>query len=345
MKSATKINIAAVIGLAILCAATAMGSSPISFGDTMRILLARCFGFFLPKIRQGFLADIDPKIITIVWTLRFPRALIAFLTGGALAMSGAVFQSVLKNQLASPYILGVSSGASLGAAFIMISGFSLPLFGGFTLPAAGFITGLITVFLVIEFSSRIDSSMSNNSVILFGMVISLFVNAILITLTSLFREELRNLIIWQMGSFSLRGWAHVQMFLPFFIAGTAGIIRYISEMDILTFGEEEALSMGVEITSVRKWLFLFAAILTGAAVALCGAIGFVDLIAPHAARRIIGAKHRLVIPVSFILGGSLMTAADIIARTVASPSELPVGAVTALIGAPFFIWVYFKRSR
>jgi iron complex transport system permease protein len=298
---------------------------------------------------------VDPQITAIVWELRLPRTILAFIVGGSLAVSGSVFQSVLKNQLASPYILGVSSGASLGAALVMIGGlslgsgpwgvFSLSFLQPFLLPLAGFIFGLGTVLAVIALSYRLDKTLSNNTIILFGMVFSLFVNAILTTLLSLFREELKNLLHWQMGSFALRGWSHIALILPFLAAGLLGIIRYMGEMDILSFGEETALSLGVNVQTVRKRLFLFAALLTGTAVALCGAIGFVDLIAPHAVRRIVGSRHRQVIPLSFCAGGILMAAADLAARMAISPSELPVGAVTALIGAPFFAWVYFGRRK
>jgi iron complex transport system permease protein len=286
---------------------------------------------------------LDPKTIPIVWELRFPRALLAFMAGGALSVSGAVFQSVLKNQLASPYILGVSSGASLGAALVMLTGFTLPLLGGFTLPAAGFLAGLFTIFLVIGFSSRLDDSFSGHTIILFGMVFSLFINALLTTVTALYREELRNLLYWQLGSFALKGWSYTGLMLPFLILGFLGICRYTREMDILTFGEDEALSLGVDAPAVRKKLLTASAVLTGGAVALSGAVGFVDLIAPHIARKIAGSNHKHVLPMSFILGGALLTVTDLIARTVVSPSELPVGAVTAIIGAPFFAWVYFKK--
>jgi iron complex transport system permease protein len=267
------------------------------------------------------------------------------MVGGALAISGAVFQSVLKNQLASPYIIGVSSGASLGAALVILCGFSLPLLGGFTLPVTGFAAGLLTVFFVIAFSARLDPSMSSNTIILFGMVISLFVNALLTTLMALFREELKTLILWQLGSFALKGWPYVVMLLPFLVLGGLGLFRYSRELDLLSFGEEEAQALGLEIRRVRGRLFLLSSLLTGAAVALCGAIGFVDLIAPHLSRRLIGPSHRYTLPMSFFIGGCLMIAADLAARTIISPAELPVGAVTALIGAPFFAWVYFARSR
>jgi iron complex transport system permease protein len=327
-----------IISLLLIMAAASLGSSSISLGDTFFILLHKIFNIPLK-------AGIDPQNVSIVWLLRLPRVLLAFFAGGCLAMSGAVCQSILRNPLASPYILGVSSGASLGAGFIILSGFTVPLISAFTLPLAGFAFGLITVFLVAAFSSRIDKSMSSNTIILCGMVFSLFLNALLTTLSAIFSDDLKRIVLWQMGSFAMRGWTYVQLLLPFFVIGTVGILRYTKEMDIVTFGDDQAQSAGVETGLLRKKLLVLCAILTGAAVALSGVIGFVDLIAPHAARKITGSRHIYLIPMSFILGGSLMVITDLIARTVISPSELPVGAITALIGAPFFAWVYFRGRR
>jgi iron complex transport system permease protein len=225
----------------------------------------------------------------------------------------------------------------------MLTGFTIPLIRNFTLPLTGFAFGLGTIFLVIWCSGRLDKTMSNNTVILFGMVFSLFVNAILTTLTAIYREEMRSLLHWQMGSFSMKDWTHSFMMFPFLVAGSALIFNYASELDILSFGEDDAQSMGVDAIKVRRILLACSAALTGAAVALCGVIGFVDLIAPHLARRIVGSRHCYVLPMAFLAGGSLLVVTDLIARTIVSPSELPVGAVTALVGGPFFAWVYFRR--
>jgi len=338
MNNRNRIIIGAIISLLIIAAGASLGSSGIGLGDTVLIILHKIF-------RVPLASGIDPKNVSIVWLLRLPRVLLAFLVGGSLAMSGAVCQSILRNPLASPYILGVSSGASLGAGIVIIGGIAIPLLGGFTLPLTGFIFGLATVFFVAAFSSRIDKSMSNNTIILCGMVLSLFLNALLTTLSAIFSDDLRRIALWQMGSFAMRGWTYVWLLLPFFAVGTVGILLYTKEMDILSFGDDQAKSSGVETGALRKKLLAFCAVLTGAAVALSGVIGFVDLIAPHAARRITGSRHKHLIPMSFILGGSLMVLTDLVARTVISPSELPVGAITALIGAPFFAWVYFRRRR
>jgi len=338
MSSRKRIIAGFFISVLVIMTAASLGSSGISLGDTVLIVLHKIF-------RLPLNVGIDPKNVSIVWLLRLPRVLLAFLVGGCLAMSGAVCQSILRNPLASPYILGVSSGASLGAGIIIISGIAIPLLGIITLPLTGFVFGLLTVFFVAAFFSRIDKSMSNNTIILCGMVFSLFLNALLTLLSAIFSDDLKRIVFWQMGSFAMRGWIYVQLLLPFLAVGTAGILRYTKEMDIMTFDDDQAKSAGVETEGLRKKLLVLCAVLTGAAVALSGVIGFVDLIAPHAARRITGSKHRYLIPMSFILGGSLMVITDLIARTVISPSELPVGAITALIGAPFFAWIYFRGRR
>ena len=336
MENKKKAIISILLGLIIIGIGTSIGSSNINLLETISILVNKVFNI---PLMEG----IEPKNIGIVWKLRLPRVLLAFFVGGCLATSGAVVQSILKNQLASPYTLGVSSGASLGAGLVIITGIAIPAVGSFTLPLVGFLFGLGTVYIVVAFSSKIDKTMSNNTVILSGMVFSLFVNAILTTLTALFSEDLQSISIWQMGSFSMKGWSYVKLIIPFAVLGMFGIMRYIREMDIITFGEEHAKTVGVETSKVKSKLFLYSAMLTGGAISLSGTIGFIDLIAPHFVRRIFGSKHKYVIPMSFICGGCLMVIADIIARTIIVPSELPVGAVTALIGAPFFAYVYFKK--
>ena len=322
----------------IISIGTSIGSSNIHILDTMNIILNKVIN--LP-LREG----IDPKDISIIWSLRLPRVLLAFMVGGCLAVSGSVVQSILKNELASPYTLGVSSGASLGAGLVIVLGISIPFLGQLTLPLIGFLCGLITVYGVIVFSSKIDKTMANNTIILAGMVFSLFVNALLTTLTALFSEDIKSISLWQMGSFSMKGWSYVRVLIPFLIIGVIGILRYTKEMDILTFGEEQAKAVGVDTNRVKKHLFIHSAILTGSAVALSGTIGFVDLIAPHMVRRVFGSKHKYVIPMSFVFGGSLMVITDLIARTIVSPAELPVGAITAIIGAPFFAYVYFSKGK
>ena len=337
MTNKKKSIISIIIIFIIILLGTSIGTSDISLIDTLSIIGHKTLNLPLAE-------NITAKDISIIWKLRFPRVLLAFLVGGCLATGGAVVQSILKNELASPYTLGVSSGASLGAGIVVVTGITIPIIGSFTLPFVGFIFGLITVFSVIMFSTKIDRTMSNNTIILVGMVLSLFVNALLTTLTAFFSNDLKTITLWQMGSFAMRGWVYVKLICPFFIIGMLGVLRFTKEMDLLTFGEEQAKAVGVDTYNVKRKLFILCAILTGGSVALSGTIGFVDLIAPHVVRKAFGSNHRYVIPMSFLFGGGLMVITDLISRTIVAPIELPVGAVTALIGAPFFAYVYFKKG-
>ena len=314
------------------------GSVSISPGDMAAILRSRLTGAALP----GHIPAIEASIL---WDLRIPRVFMAFLTGASLAASGTVMQSLLRNPLASSYTLGVSSGASLAAAATIISGFSLPLLGGYTVVLCGFLGGLATVFLAIGLASRFDRNLENTTVILTGMVLSLFVNAILTLVTAFSHDHLAQLVFWQLGSFSGQTWRGCAVLLAVTAACVSLLAGFGPEMDLISFGDEQALSAGVELKRVKLILIALAALLTGSAVAFVGVIGFIDLIAPHVVRRVFGSDHRVVVPMSALFGGSFMVLADLLARTVLSPRELSVGAVTALVGAPFFAYIYFGRRR
>ena len=331
-----KIGLSAGAALVCLLLGMGVGSVSISPPDMLAVLRANLTGAPLPE-------HITAITASILWKMRMPRAIMAFLVGAALSVSGAVMQSVLRNPLASSYTLGVSSGASLTAATVIMTGFTLPLFGRFTLVFCGFLGGLGTVFLAMGLASRFDRNLENTTVILTGMVLSLFVNAILTLVIAFSREHLQQLIYWQMGSFAGQSWSNCAVLSVIVLVGTLCLTRFGREMDLMTFGEEQALSAGVELKRVKLILIGLAALLTGSAVAFVGVIGFVDLIAPHVVRRVFGSNHRLVVPMTALFGGSFMVLADLVSRTIVSPQELAVGAVTALIGAPFFAYVYFRR--
>ena len=177
------------------------------------------------------------------------------------------------------------------------------------------------------------------------MVISLFVSAMLTLLSSLFPDHSQQIYFWMMGSFSSRNWSHVAILVPVCVIITIIICLFSKELDIMTFGDDQAMTMGVETSRKKILLIILTALLTGVSVAFTGTIGFIDLVAPHAVRRIFGAKHRVLLPMSFIYGGAFMSVMDLIARTIISPREIPVGAVTALIGAPFFLIIFLKGRK
>ncbi len=313
-----------------------IGSVYVALPDALYITMHKLFGITLP-------ARIEPMTVSIFWNIRVPRALVSFFVGGALAVSGAVMQSLLQNPLASSYTMGVSSGSAVGAALIIISGIQSFALRSFLLPATGFIFALLTVFFVILFSSRIDRNIHSYTIILIGMVISLFVSAMLTLIAALFPDHSQQIYFWMMGSFSARNWSHVLIIIPVSIIVTFIIMLFSRELDIMTFGDDQAMSIGVNTRHKKILLIMLTALLTGVSVAFTGTIGFIDLVAPHAVRRIFGARHKAVIPMSFLFGGAFMSVMDLIARTLLSPREIPVGAVTALLGAPFFIILFFKK--
>ena len=332
-----KYVISFIICIAALIICINIGSVYITLPDSYYITLHKLFGAALP-------ASVDPLHVSIYWNIRVPRALVAFMVGGALAVSGAVMQSLLQNPLASSYTMGVSSGSALGAAIIIIVGVKTMLLRSFLLPMLGFTFALLTVFLVIVISHRIDKNIHSYTIILIGMVISLFVSAVLTLLASLYPDNSQQIYFWMMGSFSAKNWTHVYIIVPSSIIFTILIWLQARELDIMTFGDDQAMTMGVQTKNKKILLIALTALLTGISVAFTGTIGFIDLVAPHAVRKMFGARHKSVIPMSFIYGGAFMSVADLIARTILSPREIPVGAVTALLGAPFFMLIFFKRK-
>jgi iron complex transport system permease protein len=325
-----------IICLLLVGLCIGLGSVSISVRDAAAVIMSR--------IRGAEVSDtVDPSVVAIFWTIRMPRVLTSFMTGGALALSGVIMQAVLQNPLASSYTLGVSSGSSLGAALVIVSEITVPWLGNLLLPSAGFVFGLATVFIVLALASCFGDGMHTNTIILIGMVVSLFVNALL-TLVSAFADaHAQQLILWQMGSFSGKRWMHVQILSVVCIVCLVLIMRRFRDLDIMSFGDESATVMGVDVGRSKRVLLILAALITGVSVCFSGTIGFVDLIAPHVVRRMFGSPHRRLLPMSFVIGGSFMAVCDMISRTLLAPREIPVGAVTAIIGAPFFVWLYLRK--
>jgi iron complex transport system permease protein len=336
--SKLKILVSLAVLVGVFTVAVAIGSVNIPPGDIFRVILSRVPGVNIAE-------NVSNIHVSIIWFNRLPRTLLAFIVGAALSVSGAIMQSVLRNPLASSFTLGVSSGASLGAAFVLFAG--LPFFVNAAMPLSGFVFGMLTIMVVIFMASKMDGRMDNSTIILVGMVLSLFINSITTLLMALQRAYAQRLIFWQMGSFSMhvRGWHTVAILAPVALVGVLLALLYHRELDIMTFGEEQSQLLGVNLRRVKWILLIIAAAITGSAIAFVGIIGFVDLVAPHVVRRIFGSRHRLIIPLSAIFGGAFMMLCDLVARTVISPGELPVGVVSALVGAPFFAYVYFSKGR
>ncbi|MFH7818079.1 FecCD family ABC transporter permease [Neobacillus thermocopriae] len=295
------------------------------------------------KLFAGLTYDIEPMFTSIVMNIRLPRVILSGLVGAALAIAGAAFQGLLRNPLADPYTLGVSSGASVGAVLTLFFHLSIPFIGSYTLPVLSILFSFLSIFLVLIFARQIDRAMKVETIILTGIILSSFLGAFISLMIALTGDELRQIIGWLLGSVSMRGWEYIKIILPFFIIGSFLLIFQAKELNAMSFGEERAQHLGVDVRK-RKFLILLAAsILTGAAVAVSGTIGFVGLVIPHLCRILWGPDHKHLLPLSILTGSGFLILADLLSRTIISPTELPIGVITALIGAPVFAAILLQR--
>ena len=277
---------------------------------------------------------------SIVVDLRLPRALLAGLAGGGLAVSGATFQAMLRNPLAEPYILGVSGGAALGAVIVTVFTRNY-----FALPFAALAGALITIAIVFTIAARATLRLDPRVLLLAGVIVGAFFQAIiLLLLTFADVESFRSAIFWMMGSVASASWRSVMMLAVIVVPATLALFALARPLNLLTSGEETALYLGVNVTSVMRASYFTASLLVATSVAACGSIGFVGLVVPHAVRMLWGSDHRIVIPTAFFIGSAFLVLADTTARTILAPAELPVGVVTALVGVPVFIMLLMRRS-
>ena len=277
----------------------------------------------------------------IILSLRFPRALLAGLVGAGLSVSGAIFQALLKNPLADPYILGVSSGAAVGAIVAILMGLSTLSFG---LPLASFVGALLTILAVFYFG-RQEGKIHPNTLLLAGVIIGSFLSALIMFFISVSqKEELHTIIFWLMGDFSFSNYQTIRIIFPYILLSFLFLYSRARQLNLILSGEENALQLGVNVENLRLISYLSASLLTAASVSVCGLIGFVGLIVPHSVRLIFGPDHRLLIPCSALVGASFLIASDTLARTLLAPIELPVGVITAAFGGPFFIYLLKTRK-
>ncbi|WP_320170774.1 iron ABC transporter permease [Maridesulfovibrio sp.] len=293
----------------------------------------------------------DSAVSFIVLDLRFSRVCLSFLVGMSLAAAGTVYQGILRNPLADPFTLGVSSGAAFGASLAIFAGSTMlgaglwQRFGNLFLPIAALVGAMAALGAVLVLG-RIGGRLRRETMVLAGIVVATFLSALISLLKSLDEESVSSIVFWIMGSFQGRGWEHLSLFLPYFAAGMIALIYYSRELDILSLGENQARHLGMDVSRVRAVLLIGSGLLTGAAVAVSGIIGFVGLIVPHLVRMFQGAEHRPLLLSASLLGGLLLVWSDVIARSLLpGGEELPVGVVTALLGGPFFCLVLRSGFR
>ncbi|MGW4479578.1 iron ABC transporter permease [Rhodococcus triatomae] len=277
----------------------------------------------------------------ILWDIRMPRVVLGVLVGATLAVAGAAYQGVFRNPLADPYLLGVSSGAGLGATLAIAVGGAAGLAG---VPLAAFAGGLLAVGATYALGRTVGSGRTEVVIILAGVAVAAFANAVQTFFMQRSDDTLRQVYSWLLGRLSTDGWSDVRTVLPYVVVSVAVVLLHARTLDVMAVGDVEAGSLGINPDRVRLILVGVATLGTAAVVSVSGLIGFVGIVVPHAVRLLVGPGHRLLLPLSLVVGAAFLVLADIVARTAMSPAELPIGVVTAAIGAPFFLLV-LRRGR
>ena len=320
----------------------------------LALLMAALAGAVLLGVRMGAVplsvrevvaairGDGDPTTVAIVRRLRLPRALLAALVGGSLAASGATFQALLRNPLAEPYILGVSGGAAVGAVgAIVLTGAPA---SGAVVALSAFAGAILAILLVFRVAASVGKALDTRVLLLAGVVVGAFFNAcILLALTFADTESFRSAMFWMMGSFSGATWRGIGTMAGAMVPAVLLLFALARPLNLFAVGEETAAFLGVRTERAKLLAYGTASLLTAAAVAVSGVIGFVGLVVPHVVRMLWGGDHRFLLPASVLLGATFAVLADTLARTAAAPTELPIGVVTAFVGVPFFVYLLRRR--
>lgn len=324
-----------VVTLAVMCMCVCLGSVSVSLPDTVEVLKCAVSGRPVPDGLPG----------AIIISVRIPRVLCAALSGAALSISGAAMQGLLKNPLADGSTLGVSSGAALGAVCAIAFGVvfqGLPFAGTMT---AAIIFAFLSLLLILAFAYRLDRSLSTNTIILIGVIFSMFASSLMSLIISFSAEKLQSITFWTMGSFQSTSYSNAGVLAAaLLICGTLLLMRS-RELNAFAVGEDNARNIGVDVRKVKLLILINVSVLVGVCVSIGGCIGFVGLVTPHIVRLISGPNHKRLLPASAFGGAVFLLLADLAARTVISPRQLPVGVVTSLVGAVVFAAVLFRSGR
>jgi iron complex transport system permease protein len=291
----------------------------------------------------------DPEIwsdtmATIVLQLRLPHTILIAMAGAALAASGAGYQGLFQNPLADPYLIGVASGAGLGAVLAMSLNWPSNLLGFFSIPVAAFVGASLTVIIVYRLA-RFGNVLSTTNLILAGVAVGSFASALTSFIMLRSEGEVRRAIAWLLGGSTISGWAPVIASLPYIVLSLGILIVSGYALNVLQFGDEQAQQLGLPVERIKIWIILAASLATATAVSFTGVIGFVGLIVPHLVRILWGPDYRNLIPLSILAGATTLLIADLLARTLIAPQEIPIGVITALAGAPFFLWILRRSQR
>ncbi len=322
-----------------------VGAAGFGFADVARTLAGSVPGIRISHVLTG----VDRAVL---FDIRLPRVVLASLVGGALSLAGGSFQSVFRNPLVDPYLLGAAAGAGLGATIVLSFPEAVAGWPVNPLPIAAFIGALTAVtlsglvaFAVGGSSSEVGMGVPSASLLLAGIAIASFLTSIQTFVQQQRSDTLRLVYSWILGGLTTSGWGEVRLVLPYVVISGVALIALARPLDVMAVGDEEARSLGVSPTKVRFAVVVFASLATAAAVAVAGLIGFVGLVVPHAVRAVVGQRNRLVLSISFLIGSAFLVATDTVARTVVAPAELPLGVITAFVGAPMFALILVRQYR
>lgn len=303
------------------------------------IILVLCF--FACIFGSVDISELTSADKYILYNIRLPRVLMCIVAGATLAVCGGAYQAVFKNPLSDPYILGVSSGASLGASFAIVLGLDALIIG---VPLIAFVFALLTVALIMKLS-RVGNRMHTTTLILAGISFNFLFSAIISLIMFIDREDMHKIYFWTMGSLSGIKYSDVIIVAVFTVLGYIMLKMLAKRMNALLLGDISAQSIGIDVEKTKKSILIVSTLMTSAVVSYCGVIGFVGLIVPHIIRLIVGGDNRKILPYSVFGGIIFMLLADILARTLASPNELPIGTITSIVGAPFFIYLLYNAKQ
>jgi iron complex transport system permease protein len=320
----------------VMACATTIGSVHVPFLTTVRVLFSK-----LPFVT--ITPDWSDTAETIILSMRLPRVILAGLVGAALSIAGATYQGLFRNPLADPYLIGVAQGAALGA----VIGFLLPIdrheIGFGIIPVLSF-TGSVFNVAVVYLLARVGKTLPVTTLILAGVALGALWNSMVSFLILNSGQAMHGIIFWLMGSFSLSQWAEVKTVLPYVVAGVTVIMLYSRSLNVMQLDEEQAQQLGINVEKVKLILLAAATLITAAAVSFVGIIGFVGIIIPHTVRLIWGPDHRILLPMSVLVGATFMVIADLLARILMAPTELPVGIITAVCGVPLFLYLLRRKK-
>ena len=334
---------AVIGGLLLACVAVLVlclqfGATSVGIGTVASAIAHLLRGDEASSLRVG-----TSEIIMV--QIRFPRVLMGFFVGAGLAAVGVTLQALLRNPLADPYVLGVSSGSALGVSLAILFGIGSTFLLLPILPLFGFVGGLLALLLIYRLAQS-KGRLPVHSLLLAGVILNAILTAFIMFITSLMEpNRSAGLMAWLMGSLTAPGYPALGIFLMYVVCVFAVLMHKAQSLNVLTLGEDTARSLGVDTEGTKKQLFALTALLTGAIVSVSGMIGFVGMVVPHAVRLLIGSDHRLLLPASALVGGMFLAVADTIARTIMAPAEIPVGIVTALAGGPFFLYLLLWRKE